>query len=121
MPGTNGSTCARCGAVLSADDLAGVCPNCRLGEVIDRLRAVIRLNANDTQAHADLGRVLVIQGNLEEAITEFRAAIQLKPDFAEIHRHLGDALKMQGALEEAVAASSSRCCHRNWGRSARAT
>jgi hypothetical protein len=63
MPDAKGTLCARCGASLSPDDPKGVCPRCQVDEVIDEPRAAVRLNPDDAEAHSDLGRALIAQGN----------------------------------------------------------
>ena len=68
------------------------------------LRAVIRINPHDDEAHFHLGNALTGQGKLEEAITEFRAAIRINPDDAEAHCNLGLTLRAQGKLAEASVA-----------------
>jgi len=62
------------------------------------------LNPNNDSAHAGLGIVLVVQGNLDAAIAEKREALRLSPNNAAFHASLGDALEQKGdragALQE---------------------
>ncbi len=103
MPDINGTFCARCGASLSVDDPAGVCPSCRLDEMIIQLRAAIRLKPDDAKAHYGLGTALTAQGSFEEAEASYRAAVRLEPGLACAHHGLGLALYNKGDLVEAVA------------------
>lgn len=72
-----------------------------LGEVYDaqadRIRATrefktaILLNANDSEAHYDLGRVSIESGDVGSAIPELETATKLTPDNPLFHRELASA------------------------------
>jgi tetratricopeptide (TPR) repeat protein len=64
--------------------------------VVDRAvsagHEAIRLDAQNAEAHYNLGKALEDQGKPDEAIAEYRLAIRLRPDFAEAYNGLGAAL-----------------------------
>jgi tetratricopeptide (TPR) repeat protein len=71
--------------------------------MIVELRAAIRLNPDDAQAHSRLGSELAAQGKWEDALVELREATRLQPDDAAARYNLGAILARQGELEEAIA------------------
>jgi tetratricopeptide (TPR) repeat protein len=69
-----------------------------LPALIDR----VRRNAEDADAHYNLGEVYGLMGRNEEAAAEFSAAVRLRPEDREAHFNLGVALSNEKHLEEAA-------------------
>ena len=68
---------------------------------IAELNEALRISPTYQDAHANLGRALVIAGRTEEAIVHFRAALD-GTDKADIRHGLGDALDKLGRTDEAM-------------------
>ena len=49
---------------------------------IEALRAAVRADPNDAEAHHKLGKAVASRGESEEAIAHYRQALKIKPDFA---------------------------------------
>src|SRR5207237_850288 len=62
----------------------------------------LRIYPDYTEAHNNLGNLLVADGKLEEAIEHFRAALKISPDSASAQNNLGNALARQGKVGEAI-------------------
>ncbi len=85
--------------------------NFQLAEVLYRLADLsgareryfmaIELDEEFVEARANLGCVLVEQGNDEWAAAAFRGALKHHPDYAEVHFHLGMLLHRVGLPNEA--------------------
>ncbi len=65
-------------------------------------REAARLHPADARAAFLLGRLLLLQGNMEAAGAAFKAALRARPDYAEAHNNLGVALYEQGQVTEAA-------------------
>jgi tetratricopeptide (TPR) repeat protein len=63
----------------------------------------LKVTANNSQIHNDLGFTLVRQGEIQEAINHYKEALRIDPYFAIAHYNLGIALTMEGNIEEAIA------------------
>jgi Flp pilus assembly protein TadD len=75
----------------------------RISEALVASQKAVELDAQDTEAHSNLGNTLKELGRFEDAEASCRKAIALKPDFAEAHSNLGVTLHELGRLEEAEA------------------
>lgn len=62
----------------------------------------VELDNDDASAHAALGMIFHIDGDMEAAISEYRLAIDLNPSLADSHHSLGAALIHSGRPEEAL-------------------
>lgn len=74
-----------------------------LGSAETLCRTAIRLNAALPEAHASLGYILTMQGQLREAIEACETAIRLRPDFAQAHWNLAAAALLSGDLPRGFA------------------
>ena len=74
-------------------------------ESVGCFRALCRVSAASSEAHAHLGAALVQAGDLASAITALQKAIQLDPENAGAWRHLSVAHLQCGSHEEAERAS----------------
>ncbi len=63
----------------------------------------IKIEPGISQAHNNLGTLLMTMGRDEEALAEFREALKLKPSDPEVHQNLSLALQRLGRTEEAAA------------------
>jgi tetratricopeptide (TPR) repeat protein len=71
---------------------------------IRELRAAIRLDPNDADAHNDLGVMLsMFKDDVNGAIAEYRTAIRLNPNYVAAHVNLGKALLDKGDVDGAIA------------------
>ena len=59
----------------------------------------IKLNPNFTDAHYNLGVILLQKGEMKEAVYHFRRALRLRPDFAAARDNLQLALLQLQELE----------------------
>ena len=75
----------------------------RISEALVASQKAVELDAQDAEAHSNLGNTLKELGRFEDAEASCRKAIALKPDFAEAHSNLGVTLHKLGKLEEAEA------------------
>lgn len=76
----------------------------RLGDLSgarERYFMAIELDEEFVEARANLGCVLVEQGNDEWAAAAFRGALKHHPEYAEVHFHLGMLLNRVGLADEA--------------------
>jgi tetratricopeptide (TPR) repeat protein len=73
-------------------------------EALEEYSAAVRIMPDYAEAHANLGLVHMLLGNLSAAVHEQREAIRLKPDLAEAHYNLGNALARREQFAEAAAA-----------------
>ncbi|MBW3042435.1 tetratricopeptide repeat protein, partial [Prochlorococcus marinus] len=64
-------------------------------------RKAIELNPKYTEAHSNLGNVLIDLGKLKEAETFYRKAIDLNPNYAIAHSNLAKILQELGNIKEA--------------------
>ena len=62
-----------------------------------------------TEAHNNLGNVLMSLGRLDEAAAHYQQALSLKPDFAEAHNNLGNVLLSQGEVDQAATQFEQAC------------
>ena len=58
-------------------------------------QTAIRIQPNDSEAHCNLGNVLLAQAKFSDAASEFRTAVRIFPDFSTAHFGLGAALLNQ--------------------------
>ncbi len=65
-------------------------------------REAVALMPDYAEAHANLGLVHMLAGDLEGAVSRQLEAIRLKPDLAEAHYNLGNVYSRQGRYTEAV-------------------
>src|SRR5207249_3849600 len=68
---------------------------------MDYYRFLLKLNAEDAEAHLKLGRALVAQGQTPEGITHLLAAVRIQPDDDKAHYELGYAYLLQNRLSAA--------------------
>ncbi len=74
----------------------------RLDSARTWLRAAIRANPRDADAHRQLGLLYVRKGRLDRALQEFRAAVELAPDDPANIANLASALLQEGRPAEAL-------------------
>jgi tetratricopeptide (TPR) repeat protein len=60
------------------------------------------VNPRNAQAHANLARVLALQGKMADAEAHLRKALEIKPNDADINAAIGSMLAGQGKLAEAL-------------------
>ena len=75
-----------------------------LEEAASDFREALRLEPNISQAHNNLGTVLLTLGKLDEAQAEFQDALRRRPGDPDVHYNLGLVLQKMGRSEEALAA-----------------
>jgi tetratricopeptide (TPR) repeat protein len=63
----------------------------------------LKIRPDRSDAHNDLGIVLMQMGKLAEAIQQFHEALRLSPEYMWAHFNLGRALVQEGDVKEAVA------------------
>jgi Flp pilus assembly protein TadD len=68
---------------------------------MDYYRFLLKLNAEDSEAHIKLGRPLVAQGQTSEGISHLLSAIRIKPDDDKGHYELGYVYLLENHLKEA--------------------
>ena len=91
----NASSLARLGFILR-----------RMGrsrEAMMAFRATLEVAPHDVLTHIDLGRGLLLDGDVIHALAEFRAAIALNPNLPSAHEDLGRGLLKDGDLIHALA------------------
>lgn len=64
-------------------------------------RRVIALDPDHSEAHLNLGNVLLCQGKLDEAVVHYQTSLRINPGYAEAHCNLGNLLQSMGRLDEA--------------------
>jgi superkiller protein 3 len=64
-------------------------------EAIAHFAEVLRLDPNDEKAHNNMGRALLIQGQIDDAIVHFREALRIKPDLTLAQENLREAISLQ--------------------------
>jgi len=67
-----------------------------LGGARERYYAAVELDPDLVEARANLGCVLVEQGQTELAVAEFQLALKQHPEYADVHFHLARVLDLQG-------------------------
>jgi predicted Zn-dependent protease len=70
-------------------------------EAMDALERSIRLNSKYAHSHAELGKLLLKQGELERAIPELKTATELDPDDSGSFYQLGQAYRKKGEKAKA--------------------
>lgn len=75
----------------------------KLSQAEPLYQQVLALKPDFTEAHNNLGNLLMAKGQPDEAATAYQRAIALKPDFAQAHYNLALALSGLGRLDEAAA------------------
>lgn len=75
----------------------------RRGEAMTHLRESLRLRPDFAQALNDLGRLHLLDGEVEVAVSRFRAAIAASPELPQAHHNLGAVRFGQGRADEAEA------------------
>jgi len=68
---------------------------------MDYYRFLLKLNAEDSQAHIKLGRALVAQGQTSEGVSHLLSAIRIMPDDDKGHYELGYVYLLENRLKEA--------------------
>ncbi|MDE3001348.1 MAG: tetratricopeptide repeat protein [Gemmatimonadota bacterium] len=94
---------ARCQA--AAQDVARGTQYLDRGKVEDAgtaYRRAVALMPDYAEAHANLGLVRMLTGDLDGAVSRQMEAIRLAPDLAEAHYNLGSAYSRQGRYAQAV-------------------
>ena len=66
----------------------------RISEALVASQKAVELDAQDAEAHSNLGNTLKELGRFEDAEASCRKAIALKPDFAEAHSNLVVSISM---------------------------
>jgi len=74
-----------------------------LEQALSMFQQAIRIEPGISQAHNNLGTLLVTMGRDEEALAEFREALKLKPSDPEVHQNMSLALERLGRTDEAAA------------------
>ena len=78
-----------------------------LTEAMQEFREAIRIEPSVSQAHNNLGTVLLALGQYDAAATEYREALRLRPGDAQVQYNLGLVLQRQGRPDEAIATIES--------------
>jgi Flp pilus assembly protein TadD len=65
----------------------------KFSEAASRLNEALRLKPNSTEAHNNLGLVLLMAGEPAKSLPHFAAALRLKPNFAVARENLKRAQK----------------------------
>jgi len=65
-------------------------------------RDTVRISPLSATAHANLGKALFEQGQVDEAIAQYQSALSINPHFAEARSNLGVALLEKKRLDEAI-------------------
>ena len=65
-------------------------------------RDTVAKRPDNARAHHNLGRCMLLDGQLPAAIEEFTTALRLEPDYALAHDSLGVALAQSGRVAEAI-------------------
>lgn len=74
----------------------------RTDKAIDCFTRAVQIKPDYSDAHTNLGNVLVDCGRQSEAVTCYEAALKFKPDDTDVHNNLGVALNDLGRYEKAV-------------------
>jgi protein O-mannosyl-transferase len=74
----------------------------KVDEAIEHYTAAIQIKPDFTEAHNNLGRVMMQQGKLEEAAKHLNEALRIDSDFPVAYINLGGVLVRQGKLDEAI-------------------
>ena len=75
--------------------------NGKISEALIAIQKSVQLEPRDSNAHHNLGFILLELKRLDEAEVSFRKTIELKPDYTEAHNNLGVTLHLLGRFEEA--------------------
>jgi tetratricopeptide (TPR) repeat protein len=75
----------------------------QIPEAVTELRAALRMDPGDGDAHEDLGIALARSDQVPEAVAEFRAALRAEPGRADAHDNLGNGLVQLGQNPDAIA------------------
>jgi tetratricopeptide (TPR) repeat protein len=86
--------------VLAKDGSANVDPRVELQEALARHH--IENDAEDFEAHYNLGAILQMRGKPSEAASEYAVAQRLRPGDATVENALGGALLAEGKIREAT-------------------
>ncbi len=76
----------------------------KLAEAEEEYRAILAVQPNYAEAHANLGAVLVRLNRYDEALREYETALKLAPNLKQIFLNVGLAHYRNGSFEKAVAA-----------------
>ncbi len=71
-------------------------------EAIVKFTKAIQLNAEDEDAHFNLGIALTRTGKPLEAKKHYEKALEIVPDYEEVHNNLGNLLLVEGKTDEAI-------------------
>ncbi len=74
-----------------------------LDEALSMFQTAVRIEPGISQAHNNLGTLLLTMGRDEEALAEFRKAADLNPSDPEVHQNMSLALERLGRTDEAAA------------------
>jgi Flp pilus assembly protein TadD len=74
----------------------------RLEEAVERLRAALKLDAENSDLHRELGITFLLGKDWKRARVEMLEAIRHDPTDADAYNGLGYALEKMGDLDEAV-------------------
>ena len=74
-----------------------------LGEALAMFQHAVRIEPGISQAHNNLGTLLLLMGRDEDALAEFRKALDLKPSDPEVHQNISLTLQRLGRSDEAAA------------------
>jgi Flp pilus assembly protein TadD len=74
----------------------------RLDEAVEQLRSALKLDAENSDLHRELGITFLLAKHWRRARVEMLEAIRLDPSDADAYNGLGYALEKLGNLEEAV-------------------
>jgi Flp pilus assembly protein TadD len=73
-----------------------------LSRATREFRTAILLNANDAEAHYELGKIDVESGDAASAIRELEAAAKLTPERPAVHRELAAAYRLASRNDDAA-------------------
>jgi tetratricopeptide (TPR) repeat protein len=74
-----------------------------LEQALSMFQKAVSIEPRISQAHNNLGALLLTMGRDEDALAEFRKAVDLKPSDPEVHQNISLALQRLGRTEESAA------------------
>ncbi len=93
---------ARDSVPAPALDAGGIQPVVAEKDPIEYYESQLRLNANNVDAHNNLGVALADRGQIDLAVLHYKEAVRLNPSIGNVHFNLGNAYAEQGKPGDAI-------------------